>query len=213
VLAAAVAASVYAFWPASAATAPTAAITHVSRAVAATATDKVQTSTISVALTPSQYGWLHAVQAFMIRQQLWPGPVRTEVLLSEQLPAPLAKPGPTGPAAVPSTPAAPVAAPTPSGSAQQIALAMLASYGWSASQFTCLQPLWAHESGWNVYASNPGSGAYGIPQALPGSKMARAGPDWQTDAATQIRWGLNYIQATYGSPCAAWAHEQATGWY
>ncbi len=100
-----------------------------------------------------------------------------------------------------------------SGSPQQIALAMLASYGWSSSQFTCLDALWQEESGWNVYASNPGSGAYGIPQALPGSKMASAGPDWQSDAATQIRWGLSYIQATYGSPCAAWAHEEATGWY
>ena len=70
-----------------------------------------------------------------------------------------------------------------------------------------------HESGWNVYASNPTSGAYGIPQALPGSKMASAGADWQTDAATQIRWGLGYIQSTYGSPCGAWAHEQADGWY
>ena len=75
------------------------------------------------------------------------------------------------------------------------------------------QPLWALESGWNIYASNPSSGAYGIPQALPGSKMASAGPDWQGDAATQIRWGLSYIQGTYGSPCAAWSHEEADGWY
>jgi hypothetical protein len=106
----------------------------------------------------------------------------------------------------------PAAAPAPSGSAQQIAMAMLASYGWSSSQFSCLQPLWQRESGWNVYAASP-SGAYGIPQALPGSKMASAGADWQTNAATQIRWGLGYIRATYGSPCAAWAHSQATGWY
>ena len=62
-------------------------------------------------------------------------------------------------------------------------------------------------------AANPGSGAYGIPQALPGSRMASAGPDWQTSAATQIRWGLQYIKDTYGSPCAAWSHSQATGWY
>ena len=99
-----------------------------------------------------------------------------------------------------------------SGSPQQIAEAMLASFGWPASQFSCLDPLWAHESGWSVTASNP-DGAYGIPQALPGSKMASAGPDWQTSAATQIRWGLEYIKGTYGSPCAAWDHEQATGWY
>jgi hypothetical protein len=101
----------------------------------------------------------------------------------------------------------------PSGSAQQIAMGMLGSYGWSSSQFSCLNSLWNEESGWNVYATNPSSGAYGIPQALPGSKMASAGPDWQTDAATQIRWGLTYIQSLYGSPCGAWAHEEADGWY
>jgi hypothetical protein len=105
------------------------------------------------------------------------------------------------------------AAPAPSGSPQQIAMGMLASYGWSSSQFSCLDSLWNEESGWNVYASNPTSGAYGIPQALPGSKMASAGSDWQSDAATQIRWGLGYIQGQYGSPCGAWAHEQADGWY
>jgi hypothetical protein len=105
------------------------------------------------------------------------------------------------------------AAPVASGSPQQIAQAMLGSFGWSSSQFSCLDPLWAHESGWSVAAYNAGSGAYGIPQALPGSRMASAGPDWQTNAATQIRWGLEYIKGTYGSPCAAWDHEQATGWY
>jgi hypothetical protein len=105
------------------------------------------------------------------------------------------------------------AASAPSGSPQQIAEQMLSQFGWSSSQFSCLQPLWALESGWNIYASNPGSGAYGIPQALPGSKMASAGPDWQSNAATQIRWGLSYIQGTYGSPCAAWSHEEADGWY
>ena len=111
---------------------------------------------------------------------------------------------------------APAAAPqpaTPSGSPQQIAAGMLGSYGWSSSQFSCLQPLWNAESGWNVSATNTSSGAYGIPQALPGSKMASAGADWQTDAATQIRWGLGYIRSVYGSPCGAWSHEQAYGWY
>jgi type II secretory pathway pseudopilin PulG len=110
-------------------------------------------------------------------------------------------------------PAPSQAAPVPSGSAQQIAMSMLGSYGWSSGQFSCLDSLWNEESGWNVFASNPTSGAYGIPQALPGSKMASAGPDWQSDAATQIRWGLGYIQSVYGSPCGAWAHEQADGWY
>ena len=111
------------------------------------------------------------------------------------------------------TPAQQPAASAPSGSPQQIAEQMLSQFGWSSGQFSCLQPLWALESGWNVYASNPSSGAYGIPQALPGSKMSSAGPDWQSNAATQIRWGLTYIQGTYGSPCAAWSHEEADGWY
>ncbi len=104
-------------------------------------------------------------------------------------------------------------APVSSGSAQSTAKRMLASFRWSTSQFSCLEPLWAGESGWNVTASNPSTGAYGIPQALPGSKMASAGPDWRTNAATQIRWGLTYIKGTYGSPCAAWSHAQADGWY
>ena len=102
---------------------------------------------------------------------------------------------------------------TPSGSPQQIAQAMLSKYGWSSGQFACLNPLWGHESGWSVTAENPSSGAYGIPQALPGSQMATAGGDWHTNAATQIKWGLTYIQGRYGSPCGAWAHEQSAGWY
>jgi len=113
----------------------------------------------------------------------------------------------------PATQAAAATTPAASGSPQQIARAMLGSFGWSASQFSCLDPLWEHESGWSVTAYNAGSGAYGIPQALPGSRMASAGPDWQTSAATQIKWGLEYIKDTYGSPCGAWAHEEATGWY
>jgi hypothetical protein len=117
------------------------------------------------------------------------------------------------PAAAQPTSASTVTAQVPSGSPQQIAEAMLGSFGWSSSQFSCLDPLWAHESGWSVSAYNASSGAFGIPQALPGSRMASAGPDWQTNAATQIRWGLEYIKGTYGSPCGAWAHEQATGWY
>ena len=101
----------------------------------------------------------------------------------------------------------------PSGSPQQVAEQMLGQFGWSGSQFSCLEPLWERESGWDVTAENPSSGAYGIPQALSGSLMASSGPDWQTDAATQIRWGLTYIQGRYGSPCGAWAHEEADGWY
>jgi hypothetical protein len=117
------------------------------------------------------------------------------------------------PASSASSSASVVTADVSSGSPEQIAQAMLGSFGWSGSQFSCLEPLWAQESGWSVTAYNAGTGAYGIPQALPGSRMASAGADWQTDAATQIKWGLEYIQSTYGSPCAAWAHEEATGWY
>ena len=102
--------------------------------------------------------------------------------------------------------------PVPSGTPQRIAELMLVQYGW-AGQFSCLRALWGQESSWNVYAENPSSGAYGIPQALPGSKMASAGADWHADAATQISWGLGYIRAAYGSPCAAWDHEEAAGWY
>lgn len=85
-------------------------------------------------------------------------------------------------------------------------------YSWGDSQFSCLDSLWTKESGWNYQAYNP-SGATGIPQALPGSKMASAGGDWQTNAATQIAWGLGYISSVYGTPCSAWSHSQATNWY
>jgi hypothetical protein len=97
------------------------------------------------------------------------------------------------------------------GSPREIARAMLADRGWS-DQFGCLDSLWSKESGWNVYAANR-SGAYGIPQALPGSKMASAGSDWRTNPATQIRWGMGYIASSYGSPCAAWRHSQSYNWY
>jgi hypothetical protein len=85
--------------------------------------------------------------------------------------------------------------------------------GWSASQFTCLNLLWNRESGWNYRAMNPSSGAYGIPQALPGSKMGSIAPDWRTNPATQIKWGLNYIAERYGTPCGAWGHSESVGWY
>ncbi len=85
-------------------------------------------------------------------------------------------------------------------------------YGWGSGEFSCLVSLWNKESGWNYQAYNP-SGATGIPQALPGSKMASAGSDWQTNAATQVAWGLGYISSVYGTPCSAWAHSQAMNWY
>jgi hypothetical protein len=100
-----------------------------------------------------------------------------------------------------------------SGNPQTIAEALLGKFGFSSSQMSCLIPLWAGESGWRVNAENASSGAYGIPQALPGSKMATAGADWRTNPATQIRWGLGYIQERYGSPCGAWGFKQGHGWY
>jgi hypothetical protein len=98
--------------------------------------------------------------------------------------------------------------------AQATAKAMLASFGFSATtQWPCLYDLWERESTWNVYAENPVSGAYGIPQSLPGDKMATAGADWQTDATTQIKWGLGYIKTVYGTPCGAWQNEVNYGYY
>lgn len=97
--------------------------------------------------------------------------------------------------------------------AKATARGMLAGYGWSDDQYSCLVSLWNKESGWNYRASNSSSGAYGIPQALPGSKMSSAGSDWQTNAATQIAWGFGYISGRYGSPCSAWSHSQSVGWY
>ena len=85
--------------------------------------------------------------------------------------------------------------------------------GFDLQQFACLEKLFTKESGWNPSARNKSSGAYGIPQALPGTKMASAGSDWQTNAATQIRWGLSYIKGRYGTPCSAWSHSQSKGWY
>jgi hypothetical protein len=104
------------------------------------------------------------------------------------------------------------AAPSP-GSAQAIAHDMVLARGWGEGEFNCLVSLWNKESGWNTYAQNPSSGAYGIPQALPGNKMASAGADWQTNPATQISWGLGYISGRYGTPCGAWSHSQSVGWY
>lgn len=99
------------------------------------------------------------------------------------------------------------------GSAMSIGYQMVLDRGWDASEFDCLAALWDRESRWDVYAFNASSGAYGIPQALPGEKMAAAGDDWQTNPATQISWGLSYIANRYGSPCGAWAFSEQRGWY
>ena len=90
---------------------------------------------------------------------------------------------------------------------------MLETYGWDADQFACLEPLWNAESGWNHRAHNRSSGAFGIPQSLPGHKMASAGSDWRTNPQTQIRWGLSYIQHRYQTPCGAYAHFKKRNWY
>jgi len=96
---------------------------------------------------------------------------------------------------------------------EAVARLLAADHGWGGEQFGCLSSLWTKESGWRWNASNPSSGAYGIPQSLPGSKMASMGSDWATNPATQIKWGLQYISNSYGTPCSAWAHSQATNWY
>ncbi|MGK9147253.1 hypothetical protein KXS11_06470 [Plantibacter flavus] len=97
--------------------------------------------------------------------------------------------------------------------AKAYAQSAIGSYGWGSGEFQCLLQLWTRESSWRVNAYNASSGAYGIPQSLPGSKMASAGDDWRTNAATQINWGLSYIDSRYGSPCGAWAHSEAVNWY
>ena len=96
---------------------------------------------------------------------------------------------------------------------RDIARAMLAQYGWSESEFYCLDQLWIGESNWDWSATNPTSGAYGIPQSLPAEKMAAAGPDWRTNPVTQIEWGLWYIDQSYGTPCSANAFKVANNWY
>ena len=86
-------------------------------------------------------------------------------------------------------------------------------YQWDEKEFNCLNTLWKYESGWNQYAVNRKSGAWGIPQALPGKKMASHGADWQTNPQTQIRWGLAYIENRYQTPCNAYAHFKRKNWY
>lgn len=94
-----------------------------------------------------------------------------------------------------------------------VARLLVREKGWSDEQFSCLDQLWTKESGWKHTADNPTSSAYGIPQALPGSKMSSFGEDWRTNPVTQIRWGLDYIDRVYGSPCAAWAKSRSSNWY
>lgn len=94
-----------------------------------------------------------------------------------------------------------------------LGMQMCAERGWSATQCNDLGTLWERESGWSASAHNPSSGAHGIPQSLPGSKMASHGSDWATNPRTQIAWGLDYIAGRYGNPSAALAHSNSVGWY
>jgi hypothetical protein len=96
---------------------------------------------------------------------------------------------------------------------REIAQSMMADYGWDSTEYECLDQLWISESNWDHTAENPTSGAYGIPQSLPAEKMASAGADWATNPATQIEWGLGYIEDSYGTPCSAWEFKQANNWY
>ena len=96
---------------------------------------------------------------------------------------------------------------------REIARSLLPDYGWDSVQYSCLDQLWISESNWDHTATNPTSGAYGIPQSLPAEKMASAGPDWRTNPATQIEWGLEYIRLSYGTPCSANSFKIANNWY
>lgn len=122
-------------------------------------------------------------------------------------------PSPSRPAPKPTTKAAVPAGCTQYTGNQLIACQLLPSFGFATSEMSSLVPMWNKESGWRVSAQNPSSGAYGIPQALPGDKMASVASDWRTNPTTQIKWGLGYIKDRYGTPSAAWTFWQANGWY
>jgi hypothetical protein len=96
---------------------------------------------------------------------------------------------------------------------REMAKALVTQHGWSEAQFGCLDKLWTRESGWDPHEENGGSGAYGIPQSLPGRKMATFGSDWRDNPMTQIKWGLWYIADRYDTPCGAWAHSQRYNYY
>lgn len=135
----------------------------------------------------------------------------TEVVAKGTKERPAPKPATSSSTQSSSKPAA--STPVPAGSNREIGQKMAAARGWTGQQWTCLEALWTRESNWNHRAQNPSSGAYGIPQSLPGTKMVTAGSDWATNPATQIKWGLGYIAGRYGTPCGAWGHSQSVGWY
>lgn len=190
-------------------------VVQVSRATTTTATDTVpipapSTNVPNPAL-PAGSTQVVAPGSDGVRVRTWKvvsrsGAELSRTLVGEQVTDPVAQVVAVGTATPPPSPAA-------TSDTRAVGQQLAAARGWSGSQWTCLNQLWTKESSWRTTADNPSSDAYGIPQALPGSKMASAGADWRTNPATQITWGLGYIAASYGSPCGAWAHEQSTGWY
>lgn len=102
---------------------------------------------------------------------------------------------------------------TPDGAREIAKSLMEEKYGWGDKQYACLDDLWIKESNWNYRASNKRTGAHGIPQALPATKMDSAGTDWRTNPVTQISWGLRYIDVRYDTPCKAWAKFKRSNWY
>ena len=139
---------------------------------------------------------------------------RADGVQASPAPEPEPAPAPDPGGGAPSEPVGPVPASCNEYSGNRATgCALLLDAGYPLGQMSCLDTLWDHESGWNHLAQNPSSGAYGIPQALPGDKMATHGSDWRTNPATQIRWGLDYIGNRYGSPCGAWSFWQANNWY
>ena len=137
------------------------------------------------------------------------GPVPVNPAPAAPAPGPPVRPVPP-PVVVPSVPGGAVNDPA---GAKSFAAGRLGAYGWGQDQFLCLAQLWTKESNWQTTATNPYSGAYGIPQALPPGKYASAGSDWLTSYRTQVEWGLGYIRDRYGSPCGAWSHSMANNWY
>ncbi|WP_231599665.1 MULTISPECIES: lytic transglycosylase domain-containing protein [unclassified Salinibacterium] len=160
-------------------------------------------STVSAAPAPLSTVQRAEVQSITVAEGFVNEVSRDKLTIKEIVVEPVVVAAPEAPA---------VGTPDP-GTAQAIALSMLTARGLGTSEYNCLVSLWNRESGWNVYAQNASSGAYGIPQALPGSKMATAGADWATNPATQIAWGLSYIEGRYGTPCGAWAYSESNGWY
>jgi hypothetical protein len=102
---------------------------------------------------------------------------------------------------------------TPDGAREVAKVLMEDKFGWGDKQYACLDDLWIKESHWNYRASNKRTGAHGIPQALPATKMDSAGTDWRTNPVTQISWGLRYIEVRYDTPCKAWAKFKRSNWY